>query len=78
MRSLNYYFPSMGRNEVVHIYPLGDIHWGSSGCDKDKLHEFVDMVKSKPTAYVVLMGDLLESASSALMTFLIVVKTVSD
>ncbi len=46
-------------NELLLI-GLGDIHYGSTDCDVEKLYEMVDWIKNKPNARVVLMGDLID------------------
>jgi len=42
------------------LIPLGDIHYGSKDCDVNKLIETINWIKTKPTARVMLMGDLID------------------
>lgn len=43
----------------INIYPLGDVHIGSKECDMDTLNEWIEMVKSDPYGYVVIVGDMM-------------------
>lgn len=42
------------------LYPLGDIHLGSSGCDKGELFRVVDEIRADPNARWIGMGDYVE------------------
>ena len=48
------------RSTVLHLVPIGDIHWGTINCDEDKLIETIKWVKEKPDTYTILMGDMAE------------------
>lgn len=42
------------------LYPLGDIHLGSANCDKDRMWQTVNAIRSDPLARWVGMGDYCE------------------
>jgi UDP-2,3-diacylglucosamine pyrophosphatase LpxH len=44
----------------IKIYPLGDVHLGSPGCQFDAFRELVEQIASEPRSYAVMMGDLLD------------------
>lgn len=44
----------------LHLYPVGDIHCGSSECDVELFKHDVAAIKDDPCARVILNGDLLE------------------
>lgn len=43
----------------ITIYPLGDVHLGSKECDVELFKEWIEMVKNDPSAYVVIVGDIM-------------------
>jgi len=50
----------------IHLYPIGDIHIGDKCFGKEggaKLDGYIKWIKKTPTAYVVLMGDLVNCAT---------------
>lgn len=49
----------------VEIYPLGDLHVGESGCDMSLIKATIAEIKSKPNAYVILNGDLMNNATTS-------------
>ena len=42
---------------------LGDVHWGSTFCDKELLNNVVTKLKKDKDTKIILMGDLIENAS---------------
>lgn len=46
--------------EEIKLYNLGDVHYGSRFCERDKFLKVVEMIKNDDNAYWVSTGDLLE------------------
>lgn len=49
--------------DTVRILPIGDIHLGSKYCNEDVFVKFVNYITYNEDIYVVLVGDLAESAT---------------
>lgn len=47
-------------SEIISLYPLGDIHLGNVGCDKNGLRRKVKEIAENPLAYWIGMGDYAE------------------
>lgn len=47
---------------AVHFICLGDLHFFSSGTDHDAIIALTDRILAEPNLYVVLLGDILETA----------------
>ncbi len=50
----------IGRTDVFHLYPLGDIHIGSSHCAESAIEKKVAEIKSQKNALWIGMGDYME------------------
>lgn len=50
------------KKDYTSVIFLGDIHWGSPECDKDRVRKQVDYC-DKTNTYVFLMGDLIENST---------------
>lgn len=48
--------------DKLRIYPLGDVHVGSSEFDEKEFEKWIRMVKNDEYAKVVIVGDLLDNA----------------
>lgn len=50
-------------NEVtqVNLYPLGDLHVGSTECNMDEIKNTIERIEADPLAKVILMGDLVDN-----------------
>ena len=64
MRTLVKRFPYMA-NKSFNLYPIGDIHLGSAGCDEELLEKTVKQIASDPDGRVVLMGDMIDGIGRA-------------
>ena len=53
----------LGDLDKAYIYPIGDLHVGDPLFNEKAFKEFVDSIKSKDNAYLILMGDLLDCAT---------------
>lgn len=49
-----------GKKDIISIYPLGDIHAGTTHCAEKEIKDKVKEIKENPFAYWVGMGDLAE------------------
>ena len=49
--------------DKIKLVPFGDIHYGAKECNFERAKETIDWVKDNPNARVILMGDLLNSAT---------------
>ena len=54
--------------DEVEVYPIGDVHLGAQEHMADAWRAFVDSVKAKPNAYLVLLGDLLNNGTRTSVT----------
>jgi predicted phosphodiesterase len=52
-------YPNVG--EQVHIEPISDIHVGSKFHMKEKLAEVIERIRTQPTRYTVIMGDIFDA-----------------
>ena len=50
-------------DEPIHLYPTGDWHIGAEGCLLKQLEKYLDEVWADPIGYLVLTGDLCETAT---------------
>lgn len=50
-------------NKNIQLVPFGDIHYGDKSCNWNKAQKMIDWIKSENTTRVILMGDLLNSAT---------------
>lgn len=57
LRTVREYVPL---GTTLTLYPLGDIHLGSSNCDKDALTRTVNAIRTDPNARWIGMGDYVE------------------
>ncbi len=46
-------------NDVLNVYPLGDVHIGSREFNLELFNEWVEMVKNDPNGAVVIIGDVM-------------------
>lgn len=51
------------KDDRIIIIPLGDLHWGSSYCNRRKIVELIFWAKEKKNVFFILMGDLIECAT---------------
>jgi len=59
-------FTVKSRHNEIFLIPIGDIHMGDRCFDsksREKLQGYIDWVKSKSNAFIVLTGDLINSAT---------------
>lgn len=49
-------------SNLVHFYPLGDFHIGSSHYKEQELKDWVDVIKNDPHAIAVIHGDIINNA----------------
>lgn len=48
--------------EVIEIHPMADLHIGDSNCAYNEILERIEYIKKTPNAYVILDGDLMDTA----------------
>ena len=48
--------------EVIEIHPMADLHIGDVQCDFNYIMERINYIKDTPNAYVILDGDLMDTA----------------
>lgn len=48
---------------AITLYPLGDWHLGSEHCDIKTINKQLEEIRKDPTARIILMGDLAETAT---------------
>ncbi len=51
--------------EAAYIIPLSDLHIGDPLFDERKFQRFADWIKATPNAWVMLLGDLMNSATKS-------------
>lgn len=49
-------------DKSITIYPIGDVHLGSLEHNKKEWEKFIEVLRSEPDSYVILVGDLLNNA----------------
>jgi len=47
----------------IKIIPFGDLHYGATECNMHRAKETINWIKDEPNTRVILMGDLLNSAT---------------
>jgi hypothetical protein len=52
--------PYESRSDKYNIIPLGDIHLGNKGCDKQRLRDMISWIKDAPNCYWIGMGDYID------------------
>jgi len=57
---IDYEIPYKSKKDKIYLVGLGDIHLGHAGCDKLKLIQTIDYIKTNPHCYWVGMGDYAE------------------
>lgn len=50
------------QNNYIKIFPLADLHIGSKECDLKLIKETIDFIKNTEDCYVILLGDILDTA----------------
>lgn len=50
---------NFGEVTNINIYPLGDVHIGSKECDVELFKQWIEMVKSDPNGFAVIIGDMM-------------------
>ena len=50
---------NFGNNDILNIYPLGDVHIGSKEFDMELFEKWIDTVKNDPNGVVVIIGDMM-------------------
>ena len=55
-------------DEFINIYPLGDVHIGSSEFNMDKFEDWIRRVRADDNGYVVIIGDLMDIATRSSKT----------
>lgn len=48
--------------DVIEIHPMADLHIGDAHCDYKGILERLEYIKNTPNAYVILDGDLMDTA----------------
>ena len=48
-----------GNVPYVNIYPIGDVHIGSSECNLDLFREYISKIADDPNGYAVIIGDMM-------------------
>ena len=48
--------------DKIEIHPMADLHIGDAHCDYKSILERIEYIKSTPNAYVILDGDLMDTA----------------
>ena len=48
--------------EVIEVHPMADLHIGDVQCDFNYIMERINYIKDTPNAYVILDGDLMDTA----------------
>ena len=48
--------------DTIEIHPMADLHIGDSQCDYKLIMERIEHIKNTPNAYVILDGDLMDTA----------------
>ena len=61
MKSITHTFDTM---EDIRIIPIGDLHIGDKHSSKQIIKDLVDKVQNDPNCYCVLMGDLIDNATT--------------
>lgn len=54
--------------DEIEVYPVGDVHLGAQEHMEKEWKEFVNFVKSKPNAFLVLVGDLINNGTRSSVT----------
>jgi UDP-2,3-diacylglucosamine pyrophosphatase LpxH len=50
-------------NKDIQLVPFGDVHFGDKSCNWDKAQKMIDWIADNKNTRVILMGDLLNSAT---------------
>lgn len=53
---------NIGQHDEILIYGLSDWHLGSEYCDKKLLEKFIDIIRTTPNAYCMILGDAMDNA----------------
>lgn len=53
---------NLGDHEAVYIIPISDVHIGDPALNDRKLQGYIDWIAENPNAYVILNGDILNTA----------------
>lgn len=48
---------------TVTIYPVGDLHLGSIGCNERAWADFCSFIQNEPDSYIIIVGDLLDNTT---------------
>ena len=49
--------------DKIQLIPFGDVHYGAKECDIERAKKTINWIKDHKDARVILMGDLLNSAT---------------
>ena len=52
-------------SEAITIVPISDVHIGSPNCNLRKLKETIEMIRTTPHTYCVLLGDIIDNATTS-------------
>jgi len=56
------HFPDGLPWEKIKVVPLFDTHYGSEGCDEEKLDEYIDWIRKNDNVFAFMGGDMVENA----------------
>lgn len=48
--------------DFIEVYPVSDLHWGEPETDEQMFLNFIEFILSEPNRFVILNGDLLNTA----------------
>lgn len=48
--------------DCIYLLPISDLHLGDPQCNIDKLYKYRDWIERTPNAYVLLNGDICNTA----------------
>lgn len=61
MQIVRYTIELKKKDDEVDVRTMGDIHYGSPGCDEQMLIKNLQLIKRSPNMYVIGMGDYVEN-----------------
>lgn len=60
MKTLSYSIDHASRTDTFNLYLIGDMHLGAEACDEALLTKTIEEIRADPTAYVIIMGDVVD------------------
>lgn len=49
------------KDDIIHVRPLGDIHFGNLGCDMNAIQKSIDYIAKRDDHYTIGMGDYIDN-----------------